>query len=112
MAAAIHRKSGTSDTINFYPSADRDENKKIQLGPDPGNHHRRMLDNMSSLVEAENLTDMTIQCAEGHYIHTHRKLLSSVSSLARKLSREHNALGENQRLHLIMDVSRYEVTLT
>ena len=104
MATGIHRKNGQSSNTNCYPAVDRDENK-IQFGPDPGSHHRLMLANMSSLVEAENLTDMTIQCSGGYYIHTHRKLLSSVSSLARKLSREHNGLGENQRLHLIINVS-------
>ena len=90
---------------NFSSTLSHNENDKIQFGPDPDCHHRHMLANMSCLVEAENLTDMTIQCSDGYYIHTHKKLLSSVSSLARKLSREHGALGENQRLHLIINVS-------
>ena len=64
-----------------------------------------MLKNMSSLIEEENLTDMTIQCSDGMYVHTHQKLLSSVSSLTRKLSREQNVIVENQRLHLIINVS-------
>ena len=105
MATSIHSKNGQSANTHCYPAVDRDENKKIQFGPDPGSHHRLMLANMSSLVETENLSDMTIQCSGGYYIHTHRKLLSSVSSLARKLSREHNALGENHRLYLIINVS-------
>ena len=103
MATGINRKNGQGDNTNCYSEVDRDD--KFQFGPDPGSHHRLMLANMSALVEAENLTDMTIQCSGGYYIHTHRKLLSSVSSLARKLSREHNTLGETQRLHLIINVS-------
>ena len=84
--------------------------KSCHLGPGTENHHRHMLANISSLIEVENLTDMTIQCSEGLYVYTHKKLLSSVSSLARKLSREHNGLGENQRLHLIINVSKKSST--
>ena len=79
-------------------------NDIIMVGSDPDNHYRQMLANMSSLVEAENLTDMTIQCSEGYYIYTHKKILSSVSPVVRKLSREHGGLEENQRLHLILNV--------
>ena len=79
--------------------------KSLQLRSDPVNHHQHMLENMSSLIEEENLTDMTIQCSDGMYVHTHQKLLSSVSSLTRKLSREQNVIVENQRLHLIINVS-------
>ena len=79
-------------------------NDIIMVGSDSDNHYRQMLANMSTLVEAENLTDMTIQCAEGYYIYTHKKILSSVSPVVRKLSREHGGIEETQRLHLILNV--------
>jgi len=52
MGTGIHRKNGQSGNTNCYPAVDRDENK-IQFGPDPASHHRLMLANMSSLVEAK-----------------------------------------------------------
>ena len=95
--------------VHGYQTTDNDTisrgDKSFHLGPDTENHHRLMLASISSLIEVENLTDMTIQCSEGLYVYTHKKLLSSVSSLARKLSREHYVSGENQRLHLIINVS-------
>ena len=105
--AGSHRKVSQQEgtDTNYTLHLSQNESDRILFGPDPDNHHRQMLANMSFLVEAENLTDMTIQCSEGYYIHTHRKLLSSVSSLARKLSREHGGMSENQRLHLILNVS-------
>ena len=77
-------RQSDSDT-NYISNLSQNEIETILLGRNPENHHRSMLDNMSHLVKVENLTDMTIQCSKGHFIHTHRKLLSSVSSLARKL---------------------------
>ena len=110
---SVSRQSD-SDT-NYISNLSQNQIETIVLGLNPENHHRDMLDNMSRLVKVEtqkqnkvqNLTDMTIQCSKGHFIHTHRKLLSSVSSLARKLCRDHSGVAENQRIYLIMNVSTY-----
>ena len=99
--SARHNDMSKNSNSTLYTNQD----KTMRIGPNDYSHHRLMLENMSSLVEAENLTDMTIQCCGGYYIHTHKKLLSSVSSLARKLSREQGGIGDNQRLHLIINVS-------
>ena len=98
--SARHNDMSKNSNSTLYTNQDT----TIRIGPNNYSHHRLMLENMSSLLEAENLTDMTIQCCGGYYIHTHKKLLSSVSSLARKLSREHGGIGDNQRLHLIINV--------
>ena len=77
---------------------DSNEGPMALLSTDCVDHHAYVLQEMTDLLNAESLTDVTFHCSGGSRLHAHRKILASVSPLIRKLA------TVQQRHHIIINV--------
>ena len=65
------------------------------------NHHKHVLSEMFKFVHLECLTDLTFICQNGSSVHAHRKVLTDMSPLLRKIA---NSRPKEDRLVIITDV--------
>jgi len=64
------------------------------------NHHKHVLSEMFKFVHLECLTDLTFICQNGSSVHAHRKVLTDMSPLLRKIA---NSRPKEDRLFIITD---------